>query len=229
MRMIRAFVTDLDTRPPLLTPGGARLAPGGAHLTPGGTRLAPDGAAWLPVALAQRRFRPGPFRPATARRWGCTGQGLSVLHETPTPVEYTRMLASSIPPSCSTRRAPTTANKRAPSATRSSDTGTRTPHPCLRSHETTRRPRPSWSTPDCRPTAPRPRGVHPPAGESHPRFMQHTPSATKATVHDPSATRSHRTSTRVSAWMSARASATNRARRVEDVLSARGLRFITDD
>ena len=31
----------------------------------------------------------GPFRPATARGWGCTGQGLSVLHETPNTVEYT--------------------------------------------------------------------------------------------------------------------------------------------
>ena len=42
-----------------------------------------------------------PLRSATARGWGCTGQGLSVLHETPTPVEYTRMPASSAPPSCS--------------------------------------------------------------------------------------------------------------------------------
>ena len=47
-----------------------------------------------------------PLRSATARGWGCTGQGLSVLHETPTPVEYTRMSANSAPPSCSTDRFP---------------------------------------------------------------------------------------------------------------------------
>ena len=39
----------------------------------------------------------------TARRWGCTVQGLSILHETPTFVEYTHLSASSTPPSCSTR------------------------------------------------------------------------------------------------------------------------------
>ena len=39
----------------------------------------------------------------TARGWGCTGQGLSILYETPTFVEYTHLSASSTPPSCSTR------------------------------------------------------------------------------------------------------------------------------
>ena len=39
----------------------------------------------------------------TARGWGCTGQGLSVLHEPRTFVEYTRLSASGTPPSCSTR------------------------------------------------------------------------------------------------------------------------------
>ena len=39
----------------------------------------------------------------TARRWGCTGQGLSVLHEPRTFVEYPRMSASGTPPSCSSR------------------------------------------------------------------------------------------------------------------------------
>ena len=39
----------------------------------------------------------------TTRRWGCTVQGLSILHETPTFVEYTHLSASSTPPSCSTR------------------------------------------------------------------------------------------------------------------------------
>ena len=97
--------------------------------------------------------------------------------------------------------------------------------PLARGYPHYTRPGLSWSTPECPPVGPHPRGVHPRAGESHPRFMQHTPSATRETVHDPSATRSHRTSTRTSA----RASATSRARRVEDVLSARGLRFITDD
>ena len=38
----------------------------------------------------------------TARGWGCTGQGVSVLHEIWTFVEYTRMLASGTRPSCST-------------------------------------------------------------------------------------------------------------------------------
>ena len=47
-----------------------------------------------------------PFRSATARGWGCTGQGLSVLHETPTFVECPHLSASSTPPSCSTRPAP---------------------------------------------------------------------------------------------------------------------------
>ena len=42
----------------------------------------------------------------TARGWGCTGQGLSVLHETPTFVECPHLSASSTPPSCSTRPAP---------------------------------------------------------------------------------------------------------------------------
>ena len=42
-----------------------------------------------------------PWAP-TARGWGCTGQGLSVLHEIRTFVEYTRMSASSPRPSCST-------------------------------------------------------------------------------------------------------------------------------
>jgi len=39
----------------------------------------------------------------TARGWGCTGQGLSILHETPTFVEYTNLSASSTQTSCSTR------------------------------------------------------------------------------------------------------------------------------
>ena len=81
MRTVRAFVTDLDTWPIL----------------------------WLPAVLDQRAVsgRAPSGRP-TARGWGCTGQGLSVLHETPTFVEYTRMPASGTPPSCSSRpeRAP---------------------------------------------------------------------------------------------------------------------------
>ena len=47
-----------------------------------------------------------PFRSATARGWGCTDQGLSILHETPTFVECPHLPASSTPPSCSTRPAP---------------------------------------------------------------------------------------------------------------------------
>ena len=42
-----------------------------------------------------------PLRSANARGWGCTGQGLSVLHETPTPVEYTHLSASGLHTSCS--------------------------------------------------------------------------------------------------------------------------------
>ena len=48
----------------------------------------------------------GLFRSATARGRGGTDQGLSVLHEIRTFVEYTHLSASSTPPSCSTRRAP---------------------------------------------------------------------------------------------------------------------------
>jgi len=39
----------------------------------------------------------------TTRRWGCTVQGLSILHETPTFVEYTHLSASSTQPSGSAR------------------------------------------------------------------------------------------------------------------------------
>lgn len=44
----------------------------------------------------------GLFRSATARGWGGTDQGLSVLHATWTLVEYTHLSASSTPPLCST-------------------------------------------------------------------------------------------------------------------------------
>ena len=56
-----------------------------------------------PVVLDQRAASGrGPFRPATARGWGCTGQGLCVLHETRTFVQYTRMSASNTQASWST-------------------------------------------------------------------------------------------------------------------------------
>lgn len=44
----------------------------------------------------------GLFRSATARGWGGTDQGLSVLHATWTLVKYTHLSASSTPPLCST-------------------------------------------------------------------------------------------------------------------------------
>ena len=43
---------------------------------------------------------------ATARGWGCTGQGMCVLHEIPHLGECTRPSSSSPRPSCSTRQAP---------------------------------------------------------------------------------------------------------------------------
>ena len=193
-----------------MTPGGARLAPGAARsagrVRPGASsgRLLHEGGGVLARGCPYcTRPRP-PW--STPECWPVASHPRAV-HAEPPPQRTSALLQrrdQAIP---------------APGhPTRVSDVMT---SETLRSHETTRRPRPSWSRPDCRPTAPRPRGVHPRAGESHPRFVQYAPSATKAAVHDPSATRSHRTS--------ARTSATSRATRFEDVLSARGLRFITDD
>ena len=49
---------------------------------------------------------PDPFPPRVdqcARGWGSTGRGLCVLHEPPTPMEYTRRSCSGTPPSWSGR------------------------------------------------------------------------------------------------------------------------------
>lgn len=75
MTTICPFVTDLDTPPPLLA------------------------LVVLDQRVASGR---GLFRSATAREWGGTDQGLSVLHATWTLVEYTHLSASSTPPLCST-------------------------------------------------------------------------------------------------------------------------------
>ena len=100
------------------------------------------------------RSRPGPA--CTARGWGGTGQGLSVLHEPRPFVEYTRPSFRSTPPSCSTRRAPpgwpsvplrrrdqaspfsgkTTSDSHARATHPAGVSDTLTPEP-LRSHETT--------------------------------------------------------------------------------------------
>ena len=60
-----------------------------------------------PEVVLRRRCRPAPApsRP-TPRGWGSTAQGLCVLHEPPTPMEYPRPSSSSPRPSCSTRPAP---------------------------------------------------------------------------------------------------------------------------
>ena len=50
---------------------------------------------------------PDPFPPRVdqcARGWGSTGRGMCVLHEPPTPMEYTRRSCSGAPPSCSVCR-----------------------------------------------------------------------------------------------------------------------------
>ena len=63
-------------------------------------------AGWAAGARDVTETRPhcrDPFRSATARGWGCTDQGLSILHETPTFVECPHLPASSTPPSCSMR------------------------------------------------------------------------------------------------------------------------------
>ena len=86
MRTIRAFVTDPDI----------------LGLS-SGSRRCPPGSCWRSLKTASGR---GLFRPAIAQGSGDTGQGLSVLHETPTPVEYTHLSVSSTQTSCSTRPAP---------------------------------------------------------------------------------------------------------------------------
>jgi len=54
-----------------------------------------------PVVLDQRAASGrGPFRPATARGWGCTGQGLSVLHGAGAFVECTHVSPSGTRLSC---------------------------------------------------------------------------------------------------------------------------------
>ena len=51
----------------------------------------------LDAALASARV-PALGR-STARGWGSTGRGLCVLHEPPTPIQYTRRSCSGAPPS----------------------------------------------------------------------------------------------------------------------------------
>ena len=89
------------------TPGLARdrvHGPCGGILAPR-PGPAPSAPVWPLLAPAQgpdgTDSTPAPARP-TARGWGCTDQGLCVLHESPTPVEYPRTLPSSPRPSCST-------------------------------------------------------------------------------------------------------------------------------
>ena len=53
-----------------------------------------DTASTLALARAPSSGLP------TARGWRCTGQGVCVLHESPTPIEYTRTRPSSPRPSC---------------------------------------------------------------------------------------------------------------------------------
>ena len=82
MGTIRAFVTD---------PGILGLS--------SGSRRCPPGSCWRSLKAASGR---GLFRPAIAQGLGDTGQGLSVLHETPNPVEYTHLPASTTQASWST-------------------------------------------------------------------------------------------------------------------------------
>ena len=57
---------------------------------------------WGQVALTHHRLRPTSASGwPTERGWGCTGQGLCMLHEPPHLMEYTRPLPSSARPSCS--------------------------------------------------------------------------------------------------------------------------------
>ena len=70
-----------------------RTRPGNPHSTRVGSRL-----SWNDVGVGPAACRPGP----TPRGSGSTGQGLSILHEPPTPMQYTQPSPSSTPTSCST-------------------------------------------------------------------------------------------------------------------------------
>ena len=123
------------------------LCSGSERLGPGCPLLAsvqgPAGA--LVQCRLGREFSSG--RP-TARGWGCTGQGLCVLHEPRTFVEYTRLSASSTRGSCSARQAPPQRPSATPSATRPSDPGARAACPplCLRCHDPRTRHKPGNNT-----------------------------------------------------------------------------------
>ena len=82
----------LGTRPPppgTITTGNHRHQINQPPQNPG-----LDTASTLALARAPSSGLP------TARGWRCTGQGVCVLHESPTPIEYTRTRPSSPRPSC---------------------------------------------------------------------------------------------------------------------------------
>ena len=80
----------LDENDPSLCHRSGHLAP---LVAPGGARSTP-----LPAKA--------PLRSATARGWGASGRHSGVLHEGRGLVQYGHPLASTTPPSCSTRRTP---------------------------------------------------------------------------------------------------------------------------
>ena len=84
-----------------------RTRPGNPHSTRVGSRL-----SWNDVGVGPAACRPGP----TPRGSGSTGQGLSILHEPPTPMQYTQPSPSSTPTSCSTPPAGLTLHREAASA-----------------------------------------------------------------------------------------------------------------
>ena len=131
--------------PGTLTLGPAALLPAWSSLAPA---QGPGGHGSTPAPPRVGSRRPAP------RGSGSTGQGLYVLHESPTYVEYPRPSSSSTPPSCSAsrRRIPTTPEATtltgpAPPPGRSSSSPIWQTHPTdvsdvmtsetLRSHETT--------------------------------------------------------------------------------------------
>ena len=137
------------------TPGRWRERLRGVLVVGPGTSV-PIRSTWplsrVPVAPTQRRPArpPLPGRP-TPRGRGSTGQGLCVLHESPTCVEYTRTSSSSTPPSCIAPRRRREPPERphpasgASSGSRAWETGPtgvlrRHDIRTLRSHKTTQRP-----------------------------------------------------------------------------------------
>ena len=116
-----ANFSAVDTGPRRSESGVPAARPGASVIGP--SPLSPDRRLrWSPVVMVGRRLRPefarvGPGRP-TERGSGSTGQGLCILHEGPTYLQYPQPSSSSTPPlvQCTqTTTAATTATGPAPS------------------------------------------------------------------------------------------------------------------